>query len=351
MADLHAVKALGQQIWLDNLSRSLLHSGELAARLAQGVSGVTSNPAIFFNAFRHDDAYRDDITALQQQDLTALQRYERLAVADVQTACDVFAGEYATSGHRRGFVSLEVSPDAAHNTAATVAEAKHLWAAIDRPNAMIKVPATDAGLAALTELVAAGINVNLTLLFSRAQTLKAYRAHLAGLQQRQQAGQSLDRIYVVASFFLSRIDTALDATLPASLQGRSAIALAKAAYHDWQAFYAAAEWADVAAANAQPVSLLWASTGTKNKAYPDTLYVDSLIGAHTVNTVPEATLAAFIDHGNVAATLTQNSDEALALLRQIEELGIDVESLATRLQQDGLRQFEEAFAQLLAIVA
>ena len=230
-------------------------------------------------------------------------------------------------------------------------EAKRLHAAINRPNVMIKVPATDEGLQALTELVADGISVNLTLLFSRRQTLKAYRAYAEGIAKRLAAGGDVRSIHVVASFFISRVDGALDATLPEHLQGKIAIALAKAAYLDWQAFFAAPEFARLAEQGANKVSLLWASTGVKNPAYPDTLYVDSLIGADTVNTVPDATLNAFIDHGKAACTLTEGTEEALAQLAETAQLGIDLETLATRLQDDGLKQFEKAFEQLLAPLA
>ena len=199
----------------------------------------------------------------------------------------------------------------------------------------------------MEQLVAAGISINLTLLFSRRQTLKAYEAYSKGIKARLAAGKPVDNIHVVASFFLSRIDSALDATLPEHLQGKTAIALAKAAYRDWETFFGNEAFAKLAEQGANRVQLLWASTGVKNPAYPDTLYVDSLIGAQTVNTVPDATLKAFIDHGTAKATLTENTDEALAQLDEVEKLGIDLEALAVRLQEDGLKQFEEAFGKLL----
>lgn len=351
MTILSNVKALGQQIWLDNLSRSLIQSGELANMLQQGVCGVTSNPAIFQKAFAGDALYTDEIAALKQQDLSPKARYETLAIADVQAACDVCLAEFHATQGKTGFVSLEVAPDLSYDAAGTVAEAKRLHAAINRPNVMIKVPATDAGLAALTELIAAGISINLTLLFSRAQTLKAYDAYVKGIQARLAAGESVAAIQVVASFFISRVDAALDPTLPESLQGKVAIALAKAAYQDWQQYFSQAEFAALASQHANRVQLLWASTGVKNPAYPDTLYVDSLIGEHTVNTVPDATLKAFIDHGTAALTLTQDAEQAAAVLAEVKQLGIDVEALATRLQEEGLAQFEEAFAKLLAPLA
>ena len=351
MTILSDVKALGQQIWLDNLSRSLIQSGELAQMLQQGVCGVTSNPAIFQKALAGDALYADEVSRLKQQDLSPKQRYETLAIADVQAACDVCLSEHQSSGGKTGFVSLEVAPDLAKDAAGTIAEAKRLHQAINRPNVMIKVPATDAGIEALAELVSAGISVNLTLLFSRPQTLKAYAAYQKGIAAHLAAGGKVDNIHVVASFFISRVDNALDATLPEALQGKIAIALAKAAYRDWQNYFGSADFQGLEAQGANRVQLLWASTGVKNPAYPDTLYVDSLIGPATVNTVPDATLKAFIDHGKAAPTLTEGTDQALAQLDEAAKLGIDLEALAQRLQEDGLKQFEDAFAKLLEPLA
>lgn len=351
MTILSDVKALGQQIWLDNLSRSLIQSGELAQMLQQGVCGVTSNPAIFQKAFAGDALYADEVSRLKQQDLSPKQRYETLAIADVQAACDVCLSEHQSSGGKTGFVSLEVAPDLAKDAAGTIAEAKRLHQAINRPNVMIKVPATDAGIEALAELVSAGISVNLTLLFSRPQTLKAYAAYQKGIAAHLAAGGKVDNIHVVASFFISRVDNALDATLPEALQGKIAIALAKAAYRDWQNYFGSADFQGLEAQGANRVQLLWASTGVKNPAYPDTLCVDSLIGPATVNTVPDATLKAFIDHGKAAPTLTEGTDQALAQLDEAAKLGIDLEALAQRLQEDGLKQFEDAFAKLLEPLA
>lgn len=348
MAILSEVKKLGQQIWLDNLSRSLIQSGELATMLQQGVCGVTSNPAIFQKAFSGDPLYQPEIEKLKQQGKAPKEIYETLAIADVQAACDVCRPEFDRSGGQTGFVSLEVSPELSRDAAGTIEEAKRLHASINRPNVMIKVPATNEGLVALTELIISGINVNLTLLFSRAQTLKAYTAYTTGLHKRLEAGGDISHIQVVASFFISRIDNALDATLPEHLKGKIAISLAKAAYHDWQEYFATPEFAALAEKGANKVSLLWASTGVKNPDYPDTLYVDRLIGEHTVNTVPDATLKAFIEHGTAASTLTQDTEQAFTQLAEAEQSGVAFETLATRLQDDGLVQFEEAFAKLLA---
>ena len=274
MAILQEVKQLGQQIWLDNLSRSLVRSGTLAKLQQSGVSGVTSNPAIFRQALAGDALYTAEIAQLKQQPLSAKARYETLAVADVQAACD-------------------------------------------------------------------GININLTLLFSRAQTVRAYQAYQQGLAQR--AGQAAPQL--VASFFISRIDTALDPQLPPQLQGKTALALAQAAYRDWQQFFSQPS-------SAVPTArLLWASTGVKNPAYPDTLYVDNLIAPHTVNTLPDAVLQAFTDHGRAADALSRPAVPAQPILDEVAALGIDLEALAAKLQQDGLAQFEQAFAQMLAPLA
>ena len=340
MAILQEVKQLGQQIWLDNLSRSLVRSGTLAKLQQSGVSGVTSNPAIFRQALAGDALYTAEIAQLKQQPLSAKARYETLAVADVQAACDVFAAQFAAEGNS-GLVSLECDPALSHDTEGTIAEARRLWNLIGRPNAMIKIPATDAGLAALPDLVADGININLTLLFSRAQTVRAYQAYQQGLAQR--AGQAAPQL--VASFFISRIDTALDPQLPPHLQGKTALALAQAAYRDWQKFFSQPS-------SAVPTArLLWASTGVKNPAYPDTLYVDNLIAPHTVNTLPDAVLHAFTDHGRAADALSRPAAPAQPILDEVAALGIDLEALAAKLQQDGLAQFEQAFSQMLAPLA
>lgn len=347
MSILKEVKQLGQQIWLDNLSRSLLRQGTLADMLAQGVCGVTSNPAIFQKAFSSDPLYADDIAALKAQGKTAAEIYETLAVADVQAACDICRAEFDAANGSSGFVSLEVSPALAHDTAGTVAEAKRLHAAIARPNAMIKIPATEAGIAAVRELIQAGININVTLLFSHDQTQRACAAYWDGIAARAEAGLPVHQIHMVASFFISRIDAAVDDSLPEALRGKTAIALAKTAYRDWQ--HSLNAYSELLQSHhAHPPRLLWASTGVKNPAYPATLYIDELIGEHTVNTVPDATLNAFISQGTARATLSENADAAAEVLAQVQAAGVDLDALATRLQADGLKQFEDAFAKLLA---
>ncbi len=349
---LQSVAALGQQIWLDNLSRELLDSGELAAWIADdGIQGLTSNPAIFFNAIRNDSAYQAALPALRASHSDLEARFEALALPDVQRACDLFAPQYAESSARAGFVSFEVSPRLAHDAAGTVAAATRLWAAIARPNAMIKIPATPAGFAAVEEVIFAGINVNVTLIFSARQLAAVQAAHRRGLARRLEAKLSVQRIASVASVFISRVDAAVNALLPASaapLRNQAAIAAARLAYRDWQAD---SNFAVFAAFGATPQWLLWASTGTKDAALRDVTYVEQLIGAGTVNTVPDATLAAFRDHGEARATLGDDLAGAQAVLAQLSRHGIDLDTIGNDLLTAGLTQFEQAHANLLALLA
>ena len=350
MTKLHEITQLGQQIWLDNLSRSLVSSGELAEQLNSGISGVTSNPFIFYHSIKSDPLYAEDVAWLKTQEMSKKERYEQLAVVDIQAACDVFLPLYHESKMDKGYVSLEVAPELAHNVEGTVAEAKKLWEAVNRPNLMIKVPATPAGIIAVTDLISLGINVNVTLIFSRTTALHILEAYTAGLDLRHKAGTYINDIRLVASFFMSRIDSALDNQLPPQLKGKSAIAVAKAAYSDWAQFCAQPLFVKLETSGALRPSLLWASTGTKNHEYSDVLYVDALIGADTVNTLPEKTLHAFLDHGTVKETLPQNTPEAFATIAQIEQLGIDFDQLGIQLQNEGLQQFEQAFAAMLDLL-
>ena len=347
-----AIGELGQQIWLDNLSRELLSSGTLASWIADdGVQGLTSNPAIFFNAIRSDVAYQAALPALRKALGDPEARFEALVLPDVQRACDLFAPLYLASDGKAGFVSFEVSPRLAHDAAATVADARRLWAAIDRPNAMIKIPATEAGIAAVEEVIFAGINVNVTLIFGARQLAAVRAAHRRGLARRLAALLSVQRIASVASVFISRVDAAVDALLPPSaahLKGKAAIAAARLAYRD---FCADSGFAVFAAFGATPQWLLWASTGTKDPAMRDVTYVEELIGADTVNTVPVATLLAFRDHGEARASLAEGLDEAQAVLAQLGRHGIELDTIGNDLLCKGLTQFEQAHANLLALLA
>ncbi|WP_028537298.1 transaldolase [Paludibacterium yongneupense] len=352
MNRLQAIRPFGQRIWLDNLSRELLLGGELARLIQQdGIAGVTSNPTIFHKAISTDARYREDLAALKSRGLDAERTYEELVIPDVRMACDLMLPVYQESGRDDGYVSLEVSPLLANDADGTLAAARRLWQAVGRPNLMIKIPATPAGVIAFRKLTRDGINVNITLLFSLPQVEKVWDAYIDGLRQRLADGQALDGIKAVASFFLSRVDSLVDGQLPESLRGKVAVALSKAAYLRYQERFHGAEFAKLAQAGARPQYLLWASTGTKNPAYRDVLYVESLIGPETINTVPDATLDKFRDHGEAAATLVQEAEAARGLLRLAGEAGVDLDAVGEQLQQDGLKLFVRSFEDLLALTA
>ncbi|MEI2691763.1 MAG: transaldolase [Anaerolineae bacterium] len=352
LAQLHD---LGQSIWFDFIRRAFIQNGELQDLVDQGVRGVTSNPSIFEKAIAGSVDYDAALRPLVEAGKDVDEIDEALALADIQAAADILRPLFDQSAGRDGFVSLEVSPTLAHDTANTISEARRLHAALGRPNVMIKVPATAAGLPAVTALIGDGISVNVTLIFSAAQHETVAEAYLAGLERLADRGGDLSRVASVASFFVSRVDTAVDAELDRlgerTLQGKIAIANSKAAYARFQALFGGQRWARLVAQGARVQRPLWASTGTKNPAYPDTLYVDALIGPDTVNTVPPATLDAFLDHGRVAATLEQDLDEALADLDRLAELGIDLDAIAGQLLDDGVAAFAKSFETLLASVA
>jgi transaldolase len=347
MSRVKAIARLGQQVWLDNLSRGLLASGALARLIEEdGLAGVTSNPAIFHKAFESDPEYREALNKQGGTPLLAEERFERIALEDIRRACDLFRPLYETSGGSAGLVSFEVAPRLAHDSAGTAAAVRRLWQAIGRPNAMLKIPATAEGLAAIEECIAEGININVTLIFSLRQLAAVQAAHRRGLERRLAAGREVSRIVSVASMFVSRIDTAVDARLPesaASLRGRAAIALAKLAYRAWQ------RQPHLSAGGARPQRLLWGSTSTKNPAYRDVMYVEQLIGPDTINTMPDATLDAFRDHGNARLTLTEGVDQAQEVVARLAQLGIDLEQVGAELQDAGVKAFDDAFHRLLAL--
>ncbi|SMC17842.1 transaldolase [Andreprevotia lacus DSM 23236] len=357
MSRIAAIKPLGQRIWLDNLSRGLLQSGELQKLLDEdAIAGVTSNPAIFYKSISSDPLYAADLAALKAQNLSAEQRYEALVIPDIQATCDLNLPQYKSSEGLDGYVSLEVSPYLANDAQGTVDNAKRLWAAVNRPNAMIKVPATHAGILAFEQLIAAGINVNITLMFSLKQTDDVLTAYIRGLEARQAAGEPIGHVRAVASVFLSRVDVLLDKQLETigspealALRGKSAIAFVKVAYEHYKQLFHGTRFAKLQAAGAHPQRLLWASTGTKNPAYRDVLYVEELIGPETVNTVPDATLNAFRDHGEAANKLETGTAEAIQTLAALRKLGIDFNSVGEQLQVDGLKLFDEAFDKLLEL--
>jgi transaldolase len=360
---LHALHAAGQAVWLDYIDRDLVRSGALAQRINDdALTGMTSNPTIFEKALAQGTLYDAQIAAATTTDAWAL--FETIAADDVRTACDAFRSVYDATHGADGYVSLEVSPRVAHDTAGTVAEGQRLWVLVDRPNLMIKVPATPEGIPAVRALIAAGINVNVTLLFAVAAHAEVIEAYISGLEDRAATGADISHVSSVASFFISRVDSAIDARLRdlvqravisahrgESLQGRAAIANAKLAYRLAMAAFAGPRWEALHAQGARVQRPLWASTSTKDPAYRDVLYVEQLIGPHTVNTMPPATLEAFRDHGETARTIDAGVEEADALLAELEALGIALTAVTDQLLQEGLASFATSFETLLAGLA
>lgn len=349
MNKIHAVNKLGQKFWLDNLSREFLVSGGLQQMLDQGISGITSNPSIFLNAIAHQTIYQKELSALKKTKLSPIKRYEQLAIEDIKQYCQAFLPIYEKSQKTDGFVSLEVSPDLANKTWQTVASALELYKAVGYPNLMIKIPGNAAGIDAFEQLIILGINVNITLLFSLEQVQNVWAAYIRGLNQRAQHFLAIDDIHAVASFFLSRIDSAIDPLLPKKLQGKTAINLARAAYLKYRETFNSKEFIKLQKLGAKPQQLLWASTGTKNNAYSDVLYVEELIGHETINTIPDKTLAAFLDHGQVTENLIKDLDNAPNILQQIQHQGINLSELGENLQQDGLKIFSKSFDELIEL--
>jgi len=355
MTELHDLIDLGQSIWFDYIRRSFITSGELQALIDQGVRGVTSNPTIFEKAIAGSTDYDTDLRRLVGDGKSVEEIYEALALDDIAQAADLMRPVYDQTDGADGYVSLEVSPTLANDTGGTVADARRLFAALGRPNVMIKVPATPAGIPAIETLIGEGINVNVTLIFSLDHYQAVAEAYIAGLEKLVAAGGDPARVASVASFFVSRVDTAVDRALDeigeGDFQGKVAIANAKVAYAHFREAFGGPRWEKLATQGARVQRPLWASTGTKNPHYPDTLYVDSLIGPHTVNTVPPATLRAFLDHGAVAATLETGVEEARSDLARLAELGVDLEAITQKLQDDGVASFAKSFESLMASIA
>lgn len=355
---------LGQSPWHDNIRRGQLASGELARMVADGdITGLTSNPSIFEKAIAESDDYEDALRELAQAGKTASEIFDALAIEDIQAAADIFAPVYERTDRKDGFVSIEVSPAYAHDTAMTCAEAARLWDAVARPNLMVKIPATRAGLPAIMESIAAGINVNVTLIFSRERYAEVMEAYLAGLEQRAATNGDLAGLASVASFFVSRIDSLVDrllderiATTPAAaarlapLKGQAALANAKLAYGMFREKFAGERWQVLAARGAQLQRPLWASTSTKNPAYSDVRYVDELIGPDTVNTMPPHTLQAFKDHGLVRLSVAEGVDAARTALAQLAAAGIDMDAVTAQLEDEGVAAFFKSFENLLAVI-
>ena len=345
---------LGQSPWYDYITRDLVTSGELARLIAEdGLRGMTSNPTIFEKAIAGSRLYDEAIRTLADAGRSGQEIFEHLAVVDVRAACDAFAGLYRASGGADGLVSLEVSPSLARDTAATIHEAERLWRSLDRPNAMIKIPGTAEGLPAIAHCIAAGISVNVTLLFSVERYREVIDAFLEGLERRRAAGQPLGAIASVASFFVSRVDGKVDPLLdrlgdPHGLRGRIAIANACAAYQLFEQSLATPRWEPLARGGARPQRPLWASTSTKDPRYPSTYYVEALVAPRTVNTLPPETLAAYREHGKPAIRIQDGIAAAPAQLAALAGLGIDLAAITRDLEADGVAKFAASYGSLLA---
>ena len=358
MTNMRRLLELKQSVWLDYLSRGMTRSGELRSLITDGLRGMTSNPTIFEQAIGHTSDYDQDMTALADSARTDRDIFEALAIEDVREAADLFRAVFDSTDGGDGFVSLEVSPRLAHDTDGSVAEARRLWKALDRPNVMIKIPGTREGWPAIERCLSEGININITLLFSVEHYRAVAEAYLLALETRVQRGQPIDRIASVASLFVSRVDTEVDERIRrlggslTTLRGKVAIASAHLAYANFLEMSRSDRWRALQAKGAKPQRLLWASTGTKNPEYSDVLYVDSLIGPDTITTVPPATLRLFEDHGRVSRTLGE--DDASAARRVMEALGrggIDFADVNHTLEEAGIEKFIKSFDTLLSGIA
>lgn len=359
------IKQYGQSIWMDNLTRDLIQSGELKRMVEQGgIAGLTSNPAIFEKAIAGNATYDADIEVGIKAGKSVQEIYESLIFDDIRNACDLFWPVYESSGHLDGFVSIEVPPNISDDTEATIAEAKRYYAQIGRENVMIKIPGTEAGLPAVEAVIAEGINVNVTLLFSVQSYVETAWAYIRGLERRVAEGKDITRVSSVASFFLSRIDTAIDDRIEEKLKGAADIAIAaklravlgkvavanaKIAYQEYKKIIESDRWQALAAKGARVQRLLWASTGTKNPNYSDVMYIDQLIGHDTVNTLPPATIEACADHCNVADRVEQDVDNAYRLIENLKDPDIDInlDQVMDELLADGIAKFVQPFNSLI----
>ena len=344
----------GQSPWLDNLTRVYLRDGTLGRLVADGIRGVTANPTIFAKAIEGSDAYDEQFAALIAQGRPVLDAYWDLVVDDIGDALGVLRPTFDASAGTDGFVSIEVAPELARDTDATIAAARHLHQRIAQPNLFVKIPATGEGVPAIQAMIAEGRSINITLIFSLARYAEVIDAYLAGLETLAEGGGDLASVHSVASFFVSRVDTEVDRRLDAigtgdalALKGQAAVAQAKLAYRLFRDRFAGERWERLAARGAQVQRPLWASTSTKNPSYPDTLYVDSLIGPDTVNTLPEATIAAFEDHGTIARTIDSGVDHAGAVMDRLAEVGVDMDDVGRTLEDQGVASFHQSFAHVL----
>jgi transaldolase/glucose-6-phosphate isomerase len=353
MNNIQKLTSLGQSLWLDNIQRKQLENGELKAMIERGdIRGMTSNPTIFNNAISKTKDYDAALTSLAWAGWDAEKIFWQLAIEDIRAACDLFSPLYEETNGGDGYVSIEVSPDVAHDTEATLAQAEQLWARVRRPNLMVKIPATKAGIPAIRKATAVGINVNITLIFSLKRYAEVIEAYLSGLEDHLAAGHAIHHIASVASFFVSRVDTKIDPKLPeeSPLRGKAAIANAKLAYDEYEKTFSTHRWENLKIKGARVQRPLWASTSTKNPAYPDTIYVDNLIGPETINTVPPQTLEAVRNHANIEITLTRDLDQAQAAIKQLEASGISMDVVTQELEDEGVKAFADAFTQLLKTI-
>ncbi len=347
----------GQSVWQDDISRDMFQSGLLQERIDDvGIRGVTSNPSIFQKAIASGSAYDDDIAHLLGSDMDTASVFQTLAVKDIQDACDLFRPIYDESNGQDGYVSLEVLPSLARDTEGTLENARVLWSAVDRPNLMVKVPGTDQGAPAVEELLFEGLNINVTLLFSLANYERVAKGYISALQRRHDAGLPINRIASVASFFVSRVDTATDKLLEQNgseealaLRGKVAVANAQLAYEQFQSLFGSEQFQTLATEGGAMVQRpLWASTGTKNPDYNDVLYVETLIGPDTVNTMPVPTIEAFLDHGTVSRTVDKDFAAAHEVADVLASLGISLHEVTTQLEEDGIDTFVKSYDELLA---
>jgi len=353
---LSQLHTLGQSFWYDNIQRAMLQNGELQAMIDKDdLRGITSNPSIFEKAINGSSDYDASLTSYIENAETPNGRdaFFSLAIEDIQAAADLLKPVYEKSNFADGYVSLEVSPDLANDTEATIKEAHELFLKIGRPNAMIKVPATKAGVPAIEQLIADGININATLLFSVERYVEVARAFIAGIEKRHSRGLPINNVASVASFFISRVDSAIDTKLDklgrsaSHLKGKLGISNAKLAYQQYQTLFSDTEFGQLQTAGAQPQRLLWASTGVKSPLYSDVLYIEELIGKNTVNTIPPATAAAFNEHGKIEATLESNAQEAQQVVSEIKKFGVKLDSVMNTLEVDGVNIFKTSFFNLV----
>ena len=350
---LHQLSALGQSVWIDFLSRDLLHQGELARMMEEdAVCGVTSNPTIFQKAISQGASYDEQLRELVEHEEDAKEIFIALAGRDIGEACDLMRSVWDEGKGLRGYVSMEVDPTLAYDSGGTLAEAQRLHTLVDKPNLYVKIPGTEPGLSPIEEMIAAGKSINVTLIFALERHREVMEAYIRGIERLVEAGGDPRPVSSVASFFVSRVDTEADKRLDEigghdELKGRLAVANAKLAYQNWKEVFAGERWAALEAKGASKQWCLWASTSTKNPAYRDVLYVEELIGPETINTMPEETIKAFQGHGEVALTLEQGVDEARRFFEEIEAAGVDVDDVTRVLEEEGVQKFSDSFAELL----